>query len=153
LEPEGLIELREITMANFRECIGLSVEDDQRGFVAPNIYSLAEAKADGVSTPLAIYADGKMVGFTMYNFDSKLGTGFIDRLMVAAEQQGRGYGRAAMTEVLRRLLATPGCRRIQTSFEPTNTVAERLYEGLGFHKTGELDDGEVVVVLELPQGD
>ena len=147
---EALIELREITMANFRECIGLSVEDDQRDYVASNMYSLAEAKADGVSIPLAIYAHGEMVGFTMYNYDAKQGIGFIDRLMVAAGQQGRGYGRAAMAEVIARLRAIPGCRKIRTSFEPTNVVAQRLYESLGFRTTGEIEGGEGVAVLELP---
>lgn len=153
MDAAQTVELREITMENFRECIGLPLEDHQRGFVASNMYSLAEAKADGVSIPLAIYADGKMVGFTMYNFDAKQGTGFIDRLMVAAGQQGHGYGRAAMSEVIRRLRETPGCRRIRTAFAPTNAVAERLYESLGFRKTGEMDDGEVVAVLELRESE
>jgi diamine N-acetyltransferase len=151
MNPKRLIELREITMENFRECINLSVADHQRGFVASNMYSLAEAKADGVSNPLAIYADDQMVGFTMYCFDPESGMGYIDRLMVAAEHQGRGYGRAAMLEVIERLRNTPGCRRIRTAFEPTNAVAEALYESLGFRKTGEVTHGELVTVLEVPE--
>jgi diamine N-acetyltransferase len=149
MKTKQLVELREITMENFDECIRLSVADHQRDFVASNMYSLAEAKADGVSNPLAVYADGQMVGFTMYCFDPRSGIGYIDRLMVAAEHQGRGYGRAAMTEVIERLWSTPGCRWIRTSFEPTNAVAEALYESLGFRKTGEIDEGEVVMVLEV----
>jgi diamine N-acetyltransferase len=145
------IELREITMENFRECIRLSVADDQRGFVAHNMYSLAEAKADGVSNPLAIYAGDTMVGFIMYCFEADSGTGCIDRLMVAADHQRRGYGRSAMSEVIVRLRSTPGCRRIRTSFEPTNKVADALYHSLGFRKTGEVDEGETVTVLDLVQ--
>jgi diamine N-acetyltransferase len=151
MEREQLIKLCQVTMENFRECIGLTVAEHQRGFVASNLYSLAEAKADGVSNPLAIYSDGVMVGFTMYCFDAETGIGYIDRLMVAAEHQGRGYGKAAMTEVIRRLRDTPGCVRIRTSFEPSNAVAEGLYHSLGFRKTGEIDGGEVVVVLELSE--
>lgn len=143
------IELREITMENFRECIRLSVADSQRNFVASNMYSLAEAKADSVSNPLAIYADGQMVGFTMYCFEPENGTGYIDRLMVGAEHQGQGYGRTAMMEVIDRLQNTPDCRRIRTSFHPENEVADALYASLGFQKTGELDEGEVVTVLEV----
>jgi diamine N-acetyltransferase len=145
----SMIELRKITMENFRECINLSVAEHQKGFVASNMYSLAEAKADGVSNPLAIYTGEEMVGFIMYCFDPKAGTGYIDRLMVAADHQGRGYGRAAMVEVIDRLQHTPGCCRIRTSFEPTNIVAESLYESLGFRKTGEIDEGEVVTILEV----
>ena len=146
---EPRIELREITMDNFRECIRLEVADHQRGFVASNMYSLAEAKADGVSNPLAVYSDGNMVGFTMYWFDAKSGTGYIDRLMVADGHQRRGYGRATMREVIRRLRETPGCVRIRTSFEPTNEVARGLYRSLGFRETGEVDEGETVAVLDV----
>lgn len=149
MKKDPIIELREITMENFRECINLSVAEHQKGFVASNIYSLAEAKADGVSNPLAIYAGEEMVGFIMYCFDPKAETGYIDRLMVAADHQGRGYGRAGMVEVIDRLQNTPGCRRIRTSYEPTNFVAESLYESLGFRKTGEIDGGEIVEVLEV----
>ena len=60
------IELSEITRANLRQCIALTVADDQRDFVASNLCSLAEAEADGVSIPMAAYADEVMVGFTMY---------------------------------------------------------------------------------------
>ncbi len=149
MDSEPLIELREIIMENFRECIGLSVAEDQRGFVASNMYSLAEAKADGVSNPLAIYSGDTMVGFIMYCFDAESGTGYIDRLMVAADHQRHGYGRVAMAEVISRLRNTPGCLLIRTSFEPSNAVADALYHSLGFRRTGEVDDGEIVVVLEV----
>jgi len=149
MEPKPPIDLRHITMDNFRKCIELSVAEHQKGFVASNMYSLAEAMADGVSNPRAIYAGGQMVGFVMYCFDPEDGTGYIDRLMVAADHQRRGYGRAAMMEVIGRLRATPGCRRIRTSFAPANSAAEALYESLGFRKTGEIiAGGEVEVVLE-----
>jgi diamine N-acetyltransferase len=41
------ITLREVTMDTFHECLRLSVTEDQKGFVASNMYALAEAKADG----------------------------------------------------------------------------------------------------------
>ena len=150
METEQIIELRDITMENFHVCIKLSVAAHQRGFVASNMYSLAEAKADGVSNPQAIYADGQMVGFTMYNFEAESGIGYIDRLMVAKDYQGRGYGRAAMKEVMERLSRTPGCCILRTSFVPANDAAEALYASLGFRKTGEIDEGEVVMEIELP---
>ncbi|MFH1501645.1 MAG: GNAT family N-acetyltransferase [Candidatus Eisenbacteria bacterium] len=148
---EVVVELREITMENFRECIRMEVAERQRGFVASNVYSLAEAKADGVSNPRAIYAGGTMVGFTMYWFDVEHGTGHIDRLMVGEGQQKRGYGRAAMSEVIRRLSRMPGCARILTSFQQDNAVADALYHSLGFRRTGDVDEGETVVALEVPR--
>jgi diamine N-acetyltransferase len=152
MEKQARVELREITMDNFHACIGLKVADDQRDFVAPNVFSLAEAKADGVSVPLAMYAADRMVGFIMYWYDAENGKGYIDRLMVAAEHQGRGYGKSAMAQVIQRLRDLPGCRRIQTSFAPANRVADGLYYQLGFRRTGEMVHGETVVVLDLSDG-
>jgi diamine N-acetyltransferase len=152
MDGRPVVELREITMDNFHECIGLQVADEQRYFVAPNVYSLAEAKADGVSVPLAMYAAGQMVGFIMYWYDAENGKGYIERLMVAAEHQGRGYGKSALQQVVERLRETPGCHRIQTSFAPANRVADGLYYQLGFRRTGEMVHGETVVVLELCKG-
>ncbi len=107
------ITLREITMVNFRECLSLKLAPGQEDFVASNMFSLAEAKADGVSEPLAIYSDETMVGFTMYWYDENNRRGFIDRLMVDHRFQGKGYGREAMIEVIRRLKQKPGINQIQ----------------------------------------
>ena len=131
-----------------RKGIRLSVAEGQQKFAASNIYSLAEAKADGVSNPRAIYADDQMVGFTMHCFELEAGTGYIDRLMVAADHQDKGHGRTAMRGVIKRLEIIPGCQRIRPSFHPENEVAAGVYESLGFQKTGEIDEGEVVVVLD-----
>lgn len=40
-----MIELKPIKHNNWMECIGLEVHDDQKGFVNPNIFFLAEAYA------------------------------------------------------------------------------------------------------------
>jgi diamine N-acetyltransferase len=144
------IQLREINMENFRECIHLSVRQDQMDFVAPNVYSLAEAKADGISHPLTIYHNDIMVGFIMYCFVQEEHKSYIDRLMIDKRYQGNGYGRAAMLEVIQRLKRIPECRHIQTSFAHANIVAEKLYSSLGFLSTGEVtEDGkETIVVLD-----
>ena len=143
------VTLREITMESFFECTKLDVAEDQKGFVASNVFSLAEAKADSVSNPLAIYAGDQMVGFIMYDFEPKEDRGYISRLMVDAQFQGNGCGRAAIGQVIDRLKEIPECREIQTSFAPANSVAERLYAGFGFERTGEVVDGEIVVKMKL----
>ncbi len=143
-----LITLRDITMDNFTECIKLSVSEEQRNFVASNVYSLAEAKADSVSNPYAIYADEQMVGFIMYDFEPKENRGYVSRLMIDERFQGQGYGRNAMSQVIDRLKAIPECRGIQTSCVHANAAAQHLYESLGFQHTGETIDDEIV--LRMP---
>ena len=143
------VTLRDITMNNFRTCLKLEVAEHQKGFVASNMFSLAEAKADSVSNPYAIYDGETMVGFIMYAFAPQESRGYVSRLMVDKRFQGRGYGRAAMEVVMTRLGNIAGCREIQTSYAPDNSVAAKLYASLGFQQTGEFVDHEAVVRMRL----
>ena len=143
------LTLRDITMNNFRKCIDLKVSAHQKDFVASNIFSLAEAKADGVSNPYAIYADDQMVGFIMYDFEPAENRGYISRLMIDSDFQGKGYGRKAITQVIDRLAAIPECREIQTGYMPANDVAKTLYESLGFKRVGEDDNGEILTRMTV----
>jgi len=137
--PVASVHLRHITAENFQSCLALDVEEAQRGLVAPNVKSLAEAYVNRNLTPLAIYdvtdigyqqPHLPMVGFTMYEVVA--GVGFITRLMIDRGAQGRGYGRAAMVEVIRRLRMLPDVQLIATSHRVENTAAARLYRRLGF---------------------
>jgi diamine N-acetyltransferase len=145
------ISLREISRDNWRECVRLKVADDQQKYVASNAVSLAQSKYEPECVPLAAYDGGTIVGFVMYRPEdyglSKLW--FIDRLMVGAQYQGKGYGRAAMEALIARLKAIPGYNAILISFVPGNAAAEKLYASLGFVDTGEIDDGEIVYRLPL----
>jgi diamine N-acetyltransferase len=145
------ITLREVTKDDWTACIKLQVSDDQRGFVASNLYSLAESKFYSWLVPQGIYHDDTMVGFTMWglNPDDTPGEYWIMRLMVDQQYQKRGYGCAAMKILLEQLRAAPGCTAILLSFEPHNRVAQALYEKLGFRLTGEIFDGEAVMRLDL----
>ena len=141
------VELREISKDNWRECIKLKTSDEQTGFVAPNLFSIAQSKVEPYLLPLAIYDGEVMVGFIMYGRDPADNCYCVARLMIDERHQGKGYGRAAMLEAIKRMRAKPDCHEIALSIEPENAVAEKLYESLGFRKTGEVIGGEVVMRL------
>lgn len=137
--PLTQVHLRRITLDNYKECIALQVDESQAGLVATNVESLAEAYVNPTLVPLAIYdasvrgADppaGTMVGFTMYEVAA--GVGFILRLMIDRAHQRKGYGRAAMLEVIRRLKLHPDVEMIATSHQRGNEAAANLYRSLGF---------------------
>jgi diamine N-acetyltransferase len=69
--------------------------------------------------------------------------------MIAADHQGKGYGRAAMLLAIQLIRGQPGCSSISLSFEPENSNAERLYSSLGFKPTGEILEGEIVYRLDF----
>jgi len=148
-----MITLRDINGDNFYECLDLDVGEGQRNFVAPNARSLAEAWLFGeIARPFAIYKDEVMVGFVMLDLDYYAdGTKVcaLWRLMVDEKYQGKGYGKAAMVEVLRYMKEEVKTNVIRTSVVPGNEAARRLYRGLGFEPNGEFENGEEVLILDF----
>ena len=153
-------EVRPVTKDNWRELIKLEVRDDQMHFVASNLHSIAEAQFgydepdDGHwdMYPFGIYDDdGVPVGFLMfgYNFPNSKMQAFIIRLMVDEKQQGKGYGRFGMNWMLERFMSDNRTKTVGISYEPGNEVGRKLYASLGFVETGEIIEGEVLVVLKL----
>ena len=143
------VTLRDVDKENFKRCVKLEVREDQKSFVASNVYSIAQSKVLPTFATQAVYDGEEMVGFVMYGYDREDDCYCIARLMIDKNQQGKGYGRAAMEEVVRRLRETPDCREVALSIEPENEVAQRLYESLGFKKTGEVAQGEEVMRLKF----
>lgn len=141
------VELREITSESVRAICKLEVAGDQRLFVAPNAVSIAQAHFTPGHWMRAIYADGRPVGFVL-TLDEPSEGGFLWRFMIAAGHQRRGIGRSAMRQVLEHWREL-GVTAARTSVVRSNTGATRLYESLGFRLTGEEDDGELVMSLEM----
>lgn len=150
------ITLRHITRELFHPCIRLSVADDQKKFVASNMYSLAQAKTNPLLHPFAIYgeevigkdleAEDVMRGFVMYQLMG--GVGFIMRLMIDQRFQGQGYGTATMKEVIRRLKMTPETELIATSVHKENPRTLEFYKRLGFTIFTKETDVEIYVKLD-----
>ncbi len=143
------ITLQPLTPKNWVQCTKLSVREDQRGFVASNVYSIAEARIYPECVPLAIYAGKDMVGFVMYALSSEDSRYWIIRYMIDQNYQGKGYGKAALRIVIDEMRRLPGCDRIYLSYEPENQVAEQLYNSFGFQPNGEVLEGEKVSCLDL----
>ena len=156
------ITLRPITAENWVACIRLSAtpEQQQRGYVAQNVSSLAQAYAERWWTPCAIYADETMVGFVMYgrwpesgipahHGTPEAGVDYILRIMIDQAYQERGYGRAAMEAVIARITAQPNSRAIEIGYDRDNVAAARLYTSLGFREVAEEEGGEIEARLSL----
>ncbi len=143
------VVLREIDEDNWLECVGLKVAEDQAGFVASNAFSLVQARYEPHCVPLAIYDDDLMVGFIMYAYDKDDENYWIYRLMVDSSHQRKGYGRAAVEQVVQILSGVQDCRKIVVSFDPGNLVARQLYLSLGFEETGKMIWDEEVVERTL----
>jgi len=144
-----------------KDCIELEVTEEQRDFVAHNATSLGQAyalnKHGGCAVPYSIYAGGKMVGFIMYEYmlyenEDTYGEDcyYFWRFMVDKSQQGKGYGKAALTQVLDEIKQKPHgeAAHCYVSYEPENVVSQKLYAGFGFVETDQIIDGEQVARLK-----
>src|SRR5687768_8715847 len=98
--------LEPVTTENLAEAVRVAVRPDQEAFVAPVVQSLAEAYTQpDVAWPRLVRDDGRAVAFVMAAFEPTSEIDFfragVWRLNVAADAQGQGYGRFAVTEVAR----------------------------------------------------
>lgn len=151
------LELRPVTSENWNALIRLKVQEGQQNFVAPNLYSIAEAQFGAEYEghwdlfPCGLYADGEPVGFAMtgLNPGHPRWQAVIMRLMVDEKHQGRGYGREAMRMLLDSFRADALVRAVWLSYAPENEGARKLYVSLGFVETGEILEGEAVAELQL----
>ncbi|NJN79397.1 MAG: GNAT family N-acetyltransferase [Anaerolineales bacterium] len=150
-------EIRLVTKENWEELIDLRVREDQKQFVASNLYSIAQSKFGDEYEghwdlfPFGIYEDDKPVGFLMYalNFEHPTHQAYIQRLMVDENFQGKGYGKFGMNWMLDLFRADERIKMIGISYEPENEAARKLYADLGFEETGKIVDGETEAMLKL----
>ena len=152
-----MLEIRPVTKENWEALIKLKVRQDQRNFVASNLYSIAQAQFGDEFEghwdlfPYGIYDSDAPVGFLMYalRFEHPKHQAFIQRLMVDENFQGKGFGRYGMEWMLEVFRADERINTVAISYEPENEGARKLYASLGFVETGEVIEGEVVDILKL----
>jgi diamine N-acetyltransferase len=143
------VTLREVTGDTVRAVCRLEVAPEQRGFVAPNAVSIAQAHFEPKAWFRAVYAGEDLVGFVMLFEDTETPEYFLWRFMVAAEHQGKGYGKRALDLVVERVRGLPGARELMSSFVPGDFGPRDFYLRYGFEETGEVDEGEHVIRLAL----
>ncbi|GAA3493707.1 GNAT family N-acetyltransferase [Streptomyces prasinosporus] len=120
------------------------------------VKSLAEAYVHAdIAWPRLIVDGDRAVGFLMAFLDadwhedggSVVRSG-LWRLNIAAEEQGKGYGRFAVESVAAELRRR-GATEFYVTWEPGDNGPEGFYLGLGFRKNGEVVESETVGVLDL----
>ena len=160
-----MLRLEKINGKNVWDILKLSVNDDQKEFVASNDVSIIEAYTtitnNGYAYPFGIYDDDIPVGFVMIGYDKDDywddAPAIADnnynlwRLMIDKKYQQKGYGRKTI-ELALEFIKTFPCGRAEycwLSYEPENKVAKALYESFGFIETGDMDGEEIIAALKL----
>jgi GNAT superfamily N-acetyltransferase len=148
------VHLREITDDNREAVRALRVRGRQKRFVASVSCSLRDAAETPKARPWyrAVYCGDEPVGFVMLSWKPRSGRyrgrHFLWRLLIDKRYQGRGIGRAVLTQIVD-LVRADGGTELLTSYEPGEGGPWPFYERFGFRPTGEKDDGEIVLRLPL----
>ena len=160
-----MLRLEQVNGKNVWDILKLTVEENQKNFVANNDISIIEAytaiTANGYAFPFGIYENETPVGFLMIGFDIDdywdnapsiaKGNYNLWRLMIDKAYQRRGYGKEAVQLALDFIKSFP-CDKAEycwLSYEPENEAARQLYRSFGFSETGEVDGEELIAVLRL----
>ena len=160
-----MLRLEQVNGKNVWDILKLTVEEDQKNFVANNDISIIEAytaiTANGYAFPFGIYENETPVGFLMIGFDIDdywddapsiaKGNYNLWRLMIDKAYQRKGYGKEAVQLALDFIKSFP-CGKAEycwLSYEPENEAARQLYRSFGFSETGDTDGEELIAVLRL----
>jgi len=141
------VRLEPIGAENRAAVRALELEPGQQDFLDDNASSLREAKNDRDARPRAIVAGDQVVGFLMY--DASDDEALIYRFMIDRRQQGRGYGRLALSALIEEIRALGHVRDVVVCYMPENQGAQRLYKSAGFLDEGIDEDGEVIARLRF----
>ena len=160
-----MITLQPVTWENYDELVGLEVHESQKTFVASNQKSLAQAYVywannDYDISPIVfeIYDGDVPVGFTTIAYEAGEGGWTSNngqprynlwRFMTDKNHQGKGHGKAAMTEIIKFLRTKPKgeAPAIYVSYAQENIATRKLYASVGFVETGEIDDDDGAVEI------
>jgi len=145
------LRLVELDADNLPAVVAIPPAVGDKAYVAPVVFSIAEAYVTPTAWPRVIVDGDDVVGFVMANWDpdNEIAEfrGGIWRLNVADDAKGRGVGRFAVEQV-REEARRRGYDQITVLWDPAPDGPEQFYLRVGFQKTGELF-GETVGVLPV----
>jgi diamine N-acetyltransferase len=144
-----MTELREITADNLRAVLGLSVTDAQDEYVAPNVWSVAEAAYNDEKWLRAIYADDEPVGLVLLSERRNQPRYYLWRFMVDQAHQGHRHGKRAVELLIQYVRTLPNATELFLSFVPGPEGPEGFYRFIGFEPTGRIEGDEHEMVLAL----
>lgn len=145
------LTLRPITKDNWEDAIQLKVKDEQKHFMASNLYSIAEVQFLVQFSASGIYEGNQMIGFAMYGIDQDDNNYWVYRLMVDQACQGRGIGAAAVKLIIEEIKRenTDRIPTIMIGYHPENEGARKTYKNAGFVETEIAPWGEQLAAFKL----
>ncbi|MEM8949064.1 MAG: GNAT family N-acetyltransferase [Pseudomonadota bacterium] len=150
----------EITYENINGFMRLKVREDQEGMVADNAVTIAQSHYEPFSWLRGLMAGDEPVGLiAMIDLDpdhpkvsehSPKNAAYLWRLMIAAEHQGKGFGKQAMSIAFDQARAW-GRDQMAIHVVDDEGSAMPFYRRFGFEPTGQVDGDEMLLLGPVPQ--
>jgi diamine N-acetyltransferase len=138
-----MLQLTPVDKGNWVDCIQLRLEDQQKGYLASNLETIAESKFETHYVLRAITLGEKIIGMLAYcpEVDEPVeGLYWLFRIMIDLDFQGKGYGKEAIRLCLEEL-KQKGANKVKTMCKESNAVARTAISPSGFTLPGILRMG------------
>ena len=138
-----MVRLIEINEENWLQARGLSVAEEQKGFLDSAVGILARGWLYRACRPRVIgIAKGEsLVGLALVrDLDEEPACYDLQQFMIDFRYQGSGIGTEALRQILSELEQERKYACVEVCVKQADTAALRLYEKAGFTDTGWIDD-------------
>ena len=138
-----MIRLLDVTEKNWLEVASLSVDKEQKNFVAPAIGILARGYVyRNCNSRIIVFADDdNIVGAALVrDLDEEPDCYDLQEFMIDRRFQNRGYGTKALNLILELLAAERKYECVEVCVNKEDAPALHVYEKAGFVDTGYIDD-------------
>ncbi len=138
-----MIRLLDVTEENWLEVARLSVNKEQKNFVAPAIGILARGYVyRNCNSRVIVFADDdSIVGAALVrDLDEEPACYDLQEFMIDRRFQNRGYGTKALNLILELLAAERKYECVEVCVNKEDAPALHVYEKAGFVDTGYIDD-------------
>lgn len=156
------VDLRDIaTEDDVQAVMGLRRGPGQDRYLGSMISHFEDAIADATACPRmwSVHDGDTLVGFVMISDnipaetlaedEDVVGPYYLWRLLIDHRFQGRGYGAATIEAVVDYLRTRPNAEVLLTSCAAGEGSPQPFYLHYGFEKTGEIQNGEDILRLDL----
>ena len=145
------LRLEPVTSTNWREGLAVRAQEGQARFVADYepvllvILAKSAVRVGGVKWwPFLLKDPASTIGVVaVADHREHHKALMIFHLLIDERHQRRGYGRAALQQIIELSRQSDGCDTLLLTVNPLNAAAIALYESAGFTVTGTDDDGEL----------
>ena len=143
----------DVSADNVEAVLAVTPRPEQLRHVNPVSWYVARSAYQDVWHPVGLATeDGEVVAFAEWAYDDSDSTYALGGIVVDQRHQGRGLGRAVLDALVAHVRSQPQPGAVVLTVHDDNEVARGLYARYGFVETGEVLDGELVMVLGEPGG-